>query len=76
MSNFPGRVVISNCAAPTEKASEFLDYQLRPVTEEPKSYMNDSEDLINKIKNVEKIPECAILVMYQRYIPAFPMRQD
>ena len=27
----PGRPVISNCGAPTEKASEFLDHHLQPI---------------------------------------------
>ena len=27
--NIPGRPIISNCGAPTEKASEFLDYHLK-----------------------------------------------
>ena len=29
LSDVPGRPVISNCGMPTEKVSEFLDYQLR-----------------------------------------------
>ena len=31
LSNIPGRPVVSNCGTPTEKASEFLDYHLKPV---------------------------------------------
>lgn len=31
LSNVPGRPVISNCATPTEKASEFLDSHLKPI---------------------------------------------
>ena len=31
MSNVADRTVISNCGTPTEKASEFLDYHLKPV---------------------------------------------
>ena len=29
--NVPGRPVISNCGTPTEKASEFLDFHLKPL---------------------------------------------
>ena len=43
--------VISNCATPTEKVSEFLDHHLK-----------DTEDFLNKIKNINAIPENAILV--------------
>ena len=31
LSNVPGRPVISNCGTPTEKVSEFPDYQLQPI---------------------------------------------
>ena len=31
LSNVPGRPVISNCGTPSEKLSEFLDYNLKPV---------------------------------------------
>ena len=29
--NVPGCPVISNCGAPTEKASEFLDHHIQPI---------------------------------------------
>ena len=31
LHNVPGRTLISNCGTPTEKASEFLDYHLKPI---------------------------------------------
>ena len=31
LSNVPGSPVKSNCGTPTEKASEFLDYNLKPL---------------------------------------------
>ena len=31
LHNVMGRPVISNCGTPTEKASEFLDHQLKPL---------------------------------------------
>ena len=42
LSDVPGRPVISNCGMPTEKVSEFLDYQLKPVMQNGKSYIRDS----------------------------------
>ena len=50
LSNVPGRPVISNCGTLTEKASEFLDYHLKPVMQRSWSYIKDSEDFIEKIK--------------------------
>ena len=38
----PGGPIISNCGTPTEKVSEFLDFQLKPVMQSSKSYIKDS----------------------------------
>ena len=58
----PGRPVISNCGIPTEKVSEYLDHHLQPVMKEGKSYIKDTADFIDKIKDLGEIPEGAILV--------------
>ena len=62
LHNVPGRPVISNCGTLTEKASEFLDYHLKPIMQKGKSYIKDSGDFINKIKSLKNIPEGAILI--------------
>ena len=62
LRNVPGRPVISNCGTPTEKASEFLDYHLKPIIQIGKSYIKDSGCFINKIKNLQNILEDAVLV--------------
>ena len=61
LSDVPGRPVISNYGMPTEKVSEFLDYELRPVMQKGKSYIRDSGHFLKKIKNIT-LPENAILV--------------
>ena len=48
IENVPGRPVISNCGAPTEKVSEFLDHQLKPVMQSCKSYIKDSGHFLKK----------------------------
>ena len=58
----PGRPVISTCGPPTEKISQFLDMQLKPIMLKSWSYIKDSGDFIRKIKNLTDIPEGAILV--------------
>ena len=58
----PGRPVISNFGTPTEKISEFLDTQLKPIMQKSWSYIKDSGDFIRKIKNLTDISEGAILV--------------
>ena len=60
--NVPGRPVISNCGTPTEKASEFLDNQLKEVMQNGWSYIKDSNDFIKKIKHLKNIPDNALLV--------------
>ena len=47
---------------PTEKVSEFLDSQLKPVMQSSQSYIKDSGDFIKKIKNIGTIPKDSILV--------------
>ena len=46
LSNVPGRPVISNCGTPTEKVSEFLDFQLKSVMQSSKPYIKDSGDSV------------------------------
>ena len=58
----PGRPVISNCGAPIEKFSGFLDNQLKPVMREGMSYSKDSNDFMHKIRDLKDIPNDALLV--------------
>ena len=54
--------MISNCVTHTEKVSEFLDHHLIPVMQEGESHIKVIGDFLNKIKNINAIPENAILV--------------
>ena len=58
----PGRPVISNCGAPIEKFSGFLDNQLKPVMREGMSYSKDSNNFMHKIRDLKDIPNDALLV--------------
>ena len=62
LSSVPGRPVIPNCGTPTQRASEFLDHHLKPVMQNGKSYIRDSSDFISKIKDLNNIPQGAVLV--------------
>ena len=57
----PGRPVISNCGTPTEKVSEFLDNQLKPIMRE------DSNDFMHKIRDLKDISNDALLVTADFY---------
>ena len=62
--NVPSRPVILNCGLPTEKLSEFLDSHLKGIIQESWSYIKDSNsnDFINKTKNLKDISQEALLV--------------
>ena len=62
LSDVPGRPIISNCGMRTEKVSEFLDYQLKLVMQNGKSYIRDSGHFLERIKNINTLPENAVLV--------------
>ena len=53
--------VISNCGAPTGKASGFLDLHLISIMQNGASYIKDSNDFKSKIKNID-IPNDALLL--------------
>ena len=55
--NVPGRPLITNCETPTDKASEFIDFHLKPLIHSSWSYIGDSGDFIDKIKRIGKIPK-------------------
>ena len=44
LSGIPGKSVISNCEVPTEKVSEFLDYQLKPVMQKGRFWTFSRKD--------------------------------
>ena len=62
LKDVPGKPVISNCGTPTERVSEFLDNQVKPVIQERMSYIKDSNDFKHKIRNLTDIPNDALLV--------------
>ena len=61
LENVPGKPIISNCGAPTEKVSEFLNFHLKSIMQNGGSYIKDSKDFKRKIKNID-IPNDALLV--------------
>ena len=61
LENVPGKPIISNCEAPTEKASAFLDFHLKSIMQNGASYIKDSNDFTSKIKKID-IPNDALLV--------------
>ena len=59
----PGRPVIDSMNCHTAEISRYVDYHLQPEVIKLKSYMKDSSDVINKIKEIEdQVSENDILV--------------
>ena len=58
----PGRPVISICGKPSEKVSEFLDNQFKPVMQEGMSYIEDSNKFMHKLKDPKNILNDALLL--------------
>ena len=70
--NVPGRPVILNSGSPTEKVSKFLDSHLKDIIQESWCYIKDSNDCINKTKNLKDIPGDSLLVTAGLY-PSIPL---
>ena len=51
-----------SCGTPKEKASEFLDFHVKPLKQSGWSFILDSGDFIYKMKRLGKIPEDSFLV--------------
>ena len=69
--------MVYNCQTPTEKASEFLDSDLKTIMQESWSYKNDSGDFIKNMVQIGDIPENDILVatgIVQIFPPVFHIR--
>ena len=60
--NNPGRPVISSVNCNTSKISKYVDHYIQPLATNVRSYIRDTTDLLNKMKNIGKIPANAILV--------------
>ena len=80
--NLPGRPVLSNCDMLTEKASEFLDYHLPLIMmsyiRSGMSFIKDTNYFAPKLKNLNKIPDNAILNTADvvGLYPSIPLYED
>ena len=61
LHDVPDRLAISNCGFYAENISSFLDHHLQPLAQKVKSYIKDTNHFLNKIRNIGKLQEGAIL---------------
>ena len=58
----PERPVVSSVNFHTSKISKFVDYHIQPPAKELPSYVKDTTDFINKIKDIRPLPSNSHLV--------------
>ena len=61
LNNVTSRPVISNCGYYTENISAFLDFHVQPLAQAVKSYIKDTNDFLNKLHSLPKLPDNIIL---------------
>ena len=61
LHNVPGRPVIFNSGYYTENISSFLDHHLRPLAQAVKSYINDTNEFLKKLRFLPKLSDDIIL---------------
>lgn len=59
----PGRPIVSDCGSDTYRLAEFVDYHLKPLACHHNSYIKDTNDFIEKLKDL-KVSENSILVTF------------
>ena len=61
--NNPGRPVINSIDAPSAQISRFVDFHQQPIVQSIQSYVKDTNDFINKLAQVEDVPNNAYLIV-------------
>ena len=57
----PGRPVISNSGFYTENISSFIEYHLKPLVQNVKSYIRDTNNFLSKLASLPPLPDDVIL---------------
>ena len=58
----PGRPIVSSNSHPTERLSHFVDYHLQPLVHKLPSFVKDTNDFLNKLLTIGKLPANSLLV--------------
>ena len=61
LHDVPGRPVISNSGFYTENISSFIEYHLKPLAQDVKSYIRDTNDFLCKLASLHPLPDDVIL---------------
>lgn len=55
------RPIVSSCESPTENISQFIDFWLQPLIKALPSYLKNTTELINELKNVSIEPDTILM---------------
>ena len=58
----PGRPIVSSNSHPTERLSHFVDYHLQPLVHKLPSFVEDTNDFLNKLLTIGNLPANSLLV--------------
>ena len=58
----PARPIVSSNSHPTERLSHFVDYHLQPLVHKLPSFVEDTNDFLNKLVTIGNLPANSLLV--------------
>ena len=58
----PARPIVSSNSHPTERLSHFVDYHLQPLVHKLPSFVEDTNDFLNKLLTIGNLPANSLLV--------------
>ena len=60
--NNPGRPIVSTCDGPTENLSMYIDSFIKPLAQQVKSYIKDTNQFIQRLTELGQVPHNSYLV--------------
>ena len=58
----PGRPIVSSNSHPTERLPHFVDYHLQPLVHKLPSFVEDTNDFLNKLLTIGNLPANSLVV--------------
>ena len=58
----PGRPIVSGNGCPTERISQFVDFFLKPIVQDVRSYSKDTTHFLNILEDLGELPANTLLV--------------
>ena len=71
----PGRPAISNCGYYTENISAFIDHHIKSFSKCVKSYIKDTNNFLQKLRELPKLPNDTILCTID-VVGLYPNRRE